>query len=62
MKKHLKQTLLFQSHSKKIHVKISNVQSKMKFIMNFHFQFQNLLINIGECKSRSKHTNMIYKS
>jgi hypothetical protein len=25
-------------------------------------KFQNLLINISECDSKSKHTDMIYKS
>jgi hypothetical protein len=28
----------------------------------FNFLFQNLLLNIGECKSRFKHTDMICRS
>jgi hypothetical protein len=38
----------------------SNLKSNLKGI--FNFWFQKILINIGECNSRSKLTDMIYMS
>jgi hypothetical protein len=51
---------IFWTHSKKGLTKITKFQFKIEGI--FNFWFQKILINIDECNSTSKCTDMIYMS
>jgi hypothetical protein len=48
--------------AKKLLLKSLNPNLKSNLEGIFNFWFQKILINIGECNSRSKHTDMIYMS
>jgi hypothetical protein len=53
---------MFQTHSKMVHLKTTNINLKSNLEGIYNFSFQNLLINIGWYNSRSKHMDMNYKS
>jgi hypothetical protein len=52
----------FELIAKKILLKSLNPNPKHNLAGIFNFWFQKILINIDECNSRSKHTDMIYMS
>jgi hypothetical protein len=52
----------FELTTKRILSKILNPNLKSNLEGIFNFWFQKLLINIGECNSKSKCTDMIYMS
>jgi hypothetical protein len=50
----------FELVAKKILLKLLNPNLKSYLQGFFNFWFPKILINIGECNSRFKHTHMIY--
>jgi hypothetical protein len=52
----------FEFIAKRILLKSLNSSLKLNLEGVFNFWFQKILINIGECNSRSKHMDMIYMS